>query len=125
MNKLVLILALFISENCFSQDVFLGKSYNEVFTSGHKAYSMNYSGKKAICDVVDTNITDVYVFNNDICIEYDRLYSNSGLENLETYLTSEYFFKQNNIWVQQSKGLIAMITQLSDNFYKVSYRKQW
>lgn len=85
---------------------------------------MVLNGKQSICAIVDTNITDIYIFNmQGICIEYNRLISNIGFDTIEAYLSD--YYNQGSVWVNNSKGLVAMVSQMSNRLYKISIRKMY
>lgn len=121
--KHIYILLLFISSVCFSQELFLGKTANEIIANtNHRTYSMILNNKQSICEIVDTNITDVYCFNTEgICIEYNRLFSNIGLEVIQSYLRE--YNNNGNVWVNSSDGLVAIVSEMPNNLYKISIRK--
>ena len=105
----------------YSQELYLGKTTSEIQTYiTHKATLTTLYGKKAICEEIDTNITDVYLFNNDVCIEYSRL-SKNKIE-IDNYLSS-YFKQSDEVWLNLSVGLVARVVQVSSNLYKISFRK--
>ena len=126
MKKLLLIILLAISTVGYSQEIPLGKTVNEItLSSTHRIYSMMLNSKQAICEIVDTNISDVYIFNiQGICIEYNRLFSNIGFETIQNSFLTDYY-ATNNVWINDNKGLVAMVSQMSNTLYKVSIRKMY
>ena len=122
MKNLYFLLLLFISSVSYSQELYLGKYTDELNNTRNKTYNTTFNGKQAICEVIDTNITDIYLLNSQgFCIEYDRLYSNTELEIIEKYLSDI----QGSVWINNTKGLITMISQMSSTLYKVSIRKTY
>ena len=125
MKNLYFIILLFVSSVSFSQEIHLGKTTAEIASStSYKTYNMVLNGKQSICAIVDTNITDIYIFNmQGICIEYNRLISNIGFDTIEAYLSD--YYNQGSVWVNNSKGLVAMVSQMSNRLYKISIRKMY
>ena len=100
MKKILLsFFLLLVFSNSYSQELYLGKSFSEIQPYiVHNATITYLSGKKAICEEIDSTTTDVYLFNNNICIEYSRLSENKAV--IDSYLTS-YFKQSEEIWVNQ------------------------
>ena len=117
---------LFLSiSNSFCQELYLGKSYSEINanTNGSKVL-VSINGKKAIKEIVDTNVVDIYIFNmDDICIEYDRIYINSNIEQVNKYLQD--YFKVGDVYEDNTKGLLAKIEPISDNTHKIRFVKKY
>lgn len=125
MRTILLFIFLFISNLAFSQEMFLGKTTDEIKYSipPSKSYIMTINNYQAICQIVDTNITDIYCFNHQgICIEYKRLFSNITPDILKQFLSD--YFDTGDIWIDNSKGLIAMVKQKSSTLIEVSIRKK-
>jgi hypothetical protein len=126
MKKYLLLLLLIISASTsFCQELYLGKSYSEIcnIANGSKVL-ISINGKKAIKEIVDTNVIDIYIFNpDDFCIEYDRIYINSDIEQVNKYLQD--FFKIGDVYEDNTKGLVAMVQSISDNTHKIRFMKKY
>jgi hypothetical protein len=124
MKKLLFFVLLLISTNTYSQENYFGKTINEIYSSvSHTSYTSVINNRKVLYEMIDTNITAVYYFNSsDICYEYVLLYQNTMFSTIERYLSS-YYKQSDEIWVDHSSGLTAMVNQLSNNLYKISIRK--
>ena len=122
MKKIILLFFLLAFSNAYSQELYLGKTISEIQSYiTHKATVTYLSGRKSICEEIDSNTTDVYLFKDDICIEYSRLSENKSIIDSYLALYSRQF--DDNIWLNSSVGLIAKVEQITDNLYKVSFRK--
>jgi hypothetical protein len=125
MKKYLLLLLFILSvSTSFCQELYLGKSYSEIcnIANGSKVL-ISINGKKAIKEIVDTNVVDIYIFNpEDFCIEYDRIYINSDIEQVNKYLQD--FFKVGDIYEDNTKGLVAMVQSISDNTHRIRFMKK-
>lgn len=120
---LFLFLFSWLTTNSFSQDIYLGKSMSDIKSStNYQTSIINQNDVIALYLLVDSNITDVYLFRKDVCYEYSRIYANIGIKIVESTLIS--FLQKGDLWIDTSKGLVAKIYPISTTIYKVSYRKE-
>jgi hypothetical protein len=126
MKKYLLLLLLTLTfSNSFCQELYLGKSYSEInsTTNGNKGI-ISINGKKAIKEIIDTNVANIFIFNtNDICVEYDRILINSDIEQVNKYLHD--YYKIGDIYEDNTKGLVAMVQTISDNTHKIRFVKKY
>jgi len=124
MKKLLLLLSFVVFTTLsFAQDLHIGRTLDEITnSSSSKLYMFTIGDRQALHELVDSNTTDIYYFNDyGICIEYDRVYANCCIEVAAQYLNS--FDKKGDIYIQPTTGLIAIIQPMSSNLFKIRIKK--
>lgn len=113
MKKIFTIILLTLSLNSYSQESFIGKTKQQIEVILNKPTREIIFNKKASLYVeVDSNISDIYSFNsNNICIEYNRLYSHENMETIEHVFLKDFkrSMSMENLWINDSEGTMAII----------------
>lgn len=127
MKIILLLVFIFISVKSFSQDFYLGRTYDEIGSSLNSPQIGTFGGKKCFNQTVDSNTREVYIFDyNNICIEYIRIIKNTDINNIEEFYLRSYIKGNDNIYIDYSGGLVAMVSpseSSSENLFEIRFRK--
>lgn len=90
----------------------IGKFYNEVRQCTYTTPT-TFGGRKALYNTALDNLT-IYVFNNDICVEYDAYLKNNNLDSIENSV-KEY--------ISYNPSIRFFIRKIDSNFTSLIIRK--
>lgn len=123
MKRILLLVFMFISAKSFSQDFYLGRTFDEIGISLTSAQVGIFSGKKCLNQTVDSNTREIYIFDiNNTCVEYIRIVKNTSINNIEEFYLRSYIKGSDNIYIDYSGGLVAMVNP-SENIFEIRFRK--
>lgn len=129
MKKLLLSFSFLIFYlNCFSQETFIGKTIEEIYSinTSYRCYdNFKIANKKTLHVIIDESTVDIYIFNdNGICIEYDRVISNISFEKATALLRNNYIKRNSDLFESYDSLYSVQIQQIADASFKIRFTKK-